>query len=77
MPKMAVAGLCNFWEQKHPLQNIAAIEKIAAPFCDKIICISDAEKQSALNKKICREDKLQVIFNGVDIEDDMSVLIIP
>lgn len=46
-----------------------AIEKIAAPFCDKIICISDAEKQSALDKKICREDKLQVIFNGVDIDD--------
>lgn len=44
------------------------IEKIAAPFCDKIICISDAEKQSALDKKICKEDKLQVIFNGVDIE---------
>ena len=46
----------------------AAIEKIAAPFCDKIICISDAERQSALDKKICSEDKLQVIFNGVDIE---------
>lgn len=45
-----------------------AIEKVAAPFCDKIICISDAEKQSALDKKICREDKLQVVFNGVDIE---------
>ena len=45
-----------------------AIEKLAAPFCDKIICISDAEKQSALDKKICREDKLRVIFNGVDIE---------
>lgn len=45
-----------------------AIERIAAPFCDKIICISDAEKQSALDKKICKEDKLQVIFNGVDIE---------
>ena len=45
-----------------------AIEKIAAPFCEKIVCISDAEKQSALDKKICREDKLQVIFNGVDIE---------
>lgn len=45
-----------------------AIEKMAAPFCDKIICISDAEKQSALDKKICREDKLHVIFNGVDIE---------
>lgn len=45
-----------------------AIEKIAAPFCDKIICISDAEKLSALNNKICKKDKLQVIFNGVDIE---------
>lgn len=45
-----------------------AIEKIAAPFCDKIICISDAEKQSALEKKICKEDKLRVIFNGVDID---------
>ena len=46
-----------------------AIEKLAAPFCDKIICISEAEKRSALDKKICREDKLQVIVNGVDIED--------
>lgn len=45
-----------------------AIEKVAAPFCDKIICISDAEKQSALEKKICKDDKLRVIFNGVDIE---------
>lgn len=44
------------------------IEKMAAPFCDKIICISDAEKQSALDKEICKEEKLQVIFNGVDIE---------
>ena len=44
------------------------IEKIAAPFCDKIICISDAEKQSALDKRICIDEKLQVIFNGVDIE---------
>ena len=46
----------------------AAIEKIAAPFCDKIICISDAEKQSALDKNICKEGKLQVIFNGVDVD---------
>lgn len=46
-----------------------AIERILAPFCDKIICISDAEKKSALYKKICKEEKLQVIFNGVDIEE--------
>ncbi len=45
-----------------------AIEKVAAPFYDKIICISDAEKQSALGKKICKDDKLQVIFNVVDID---------
>ena len=46
----------------------AVIEKMAAPFCDKIICISDAEKRSALDRKICKENKLKVIFNGVDIE---------
>ena len=44
------------------------IERIAAPFCEKIICISEAEKISALDKKICNESKLQVIYNGVDIE---------
>lgn len=36
----------------------AVIEKMAATFCDKIICISDAEKQSALDQKICKEEKL-------------------
>ena len=45
-----------------------AFDKMAAQFCDKIICISEAEKKSALEKKICRENKLHVIFNGVDIE---------
>lgn len=44
------------------------IERVAAPFCDRIICISDAEKQSALDNKICGECKLQVIINGVDID---------
>lgn len=47
----------------------ALIEKIAAPFCDQIICISEAEKQSALDKKICKANKLQVILNGVDVEE--------
>lgn len=45
------------------------IEKIASHFCDRIICISEAEKQSALKNKICKEDKLQVIWNGIDIEE--------
>lgn len=45
----------------------SAIEKFLALLCNKIVCISNAEKRSALERKICRESKLQVIFNGVDI----------
>lgn len=45
-----------------------AIERMAAPFCEKIVCISDAEKKSALDRNICGENKLRVIFNGADIE---------
>lgn len=46
-----------------------AIEKAAAHFCDKIICISEAERISAITKNICRENKLLVIYNGVDVEE--------
>ena len=45
------------------------IEKVAAPFCNKIVCISESEMKSALEKKICKPNKLQVINNGVDIEE--------
>lgn len=44
------------------------MEKIMARFCDAIICISDAEKESAIKKHICKEDKLHVIYNGIDID---------
>lgn len=44
------------------------IERIATPFCGKIICILEFEKQSALEKRIRSEDKLHVIVNGVDIK---------
>lgn len=57
----------NMGSSKRKLYRI--IEKIAAPFCEKIICISQYEKESALKKHICREEKLQVICNGVDIQD--------
>ena len=49
------------------------IEKIAAPFCDKIICISDAEKQSALDKKICKEDRVKV-YGGNNLKPAKSFL---
>ena len=44
-------------------------EKFLANLCDKIICISDAEKESALKENICRLNKLEVIYNGVDLEE--------
>lgn len=44
------------------------LEKLMAHFCDAIICISDAEKESALREKICTERKLHVIYNGIDID---------
>ena len=44
------------------------VEKISVHFCDKIVCISDAEKESALREKICKPSKLQVIYNGIDLE---------
>lgn len=45
------------------------VEKISAQFCDKIVCISDAEKESALREKVCRPSKLQVIYNGIDLDE--------
>lgn len=45
------------------------VEKISAYFCDKIVCISDAERESALREKICKPSKLQVIYNGIDLEE--------
>ena len=46
-----------------------ALEKLMAPFCDEIVCISEAEKNSALERKICKKDKLRVIYNGIDFEE--------
>lgn len=44
------------------------LEKIMSHFCDKIICISDAEKKSALDKKICSEQKIRVILSGIETD---------
>lgn len=43
-----------------------SIEKMLAKKCDKIIAISEQEKKSAIENKICREDKIEVICNGID-----------
>lgn len=44
------------------------IEKILGIITTKIIVISEFEKQSAIKNKICKEEKIELIFNGIDIE---------
>lgn len=42
------------------------IERLLAQCTDKIICISEAERMSALKNKIADNKKLEVILNGID-----------
>lgn len=45
------------------------VERILAPLCMAIIAISDYEKKSAVERKICNPDKIHVIFNGIDFKE--------
>lgn len=56
----------NMQQSTKKKQMYKWVEKISAYFCDQIICISDAERLSALREKICKPNKLQVIYNGID-----------
>jgi glycosyltransferase involved in cell wall biosynthesis len=47
----------------------AMIERVLAPLCTKIVAISDYEKESAVQKHICKPDKIQVICNGIDFDE--------
>lgn len=42
------------------------IEKMLAPLCSRIVCISESEKQAALDANICDPEKLLVIPSGID-----------
>lgn len=59
----------SFNMESRKKSTFIALEKLMAHFCDAIICISEAEKVSALREGICKEDKLHVIENGIDIEE--------
>lgn len=59
----------NMRQSKKKKMIYIEIEKLAAHFCNTIICISDAEKKSALKYKICPQDKLKVIYNGIDFKE--------
>ena len=49
------------------------VERMLAPMTDKIVCISEYEKKSALEHGICKEDKLVVINNGIDFDEFETV----
>lgn len=50
------------------------MEKILAQFTDRIVCISDAERESAIYNNVCRGDKLELIPNGIDIDAVRTVV---
>lgn len=45
------------------------LEKLMSFFCDAIVCISEAEMESAMREHICKQNKLHVIYNGIDIKE--------
>jgi len=47
-------------------------EKIAAKYCSKIICVSNFDRNLALKYKIASEEKLIVIHNGVEINENQK-----
>lgn len=44
-----------------------AIERLLARCTDRIVCISEAEYRSAIDKGVCSEGKLRIIQNGIRI----------
>lgn len=79
-----VARVANVWKKNACVYNphgwsfnmqekkskvFLCVERIMAHFCDLIICISGAEWESAITNKICKEDKLYLIYNGIDFDE--------
>lgn len=57
-----------FNRQKKSDVIFEVIERLLAKCTDRIVCISEAEKQSAITHRITSEDKLMLIPNGIDID---------
>lgn len=45
-------------------------ERIFSKFCQKIICVSNFDKGLALKYSVCDEEKLEVIYNGVETSEN-------
>lgn len=50
------------------LMAFRKMEQIFAHLTDRIVCISEAELKSAMKNHISKEDKLELIPNGIDID---------
>ena len=44
------------------------IEKLAARWCDAILCVSEEHRQGALRARICPASLVQTVLNGIDVE---------
>jgi len=59
-----------FAEDKTALQIILVkfFSRLTAFFCDKIICVSEYDRQIAIKNNITKQNKLITIHNGIDAE---------
>ena len=44
------------------------IERFVSSFADKVVCVSESERQSTLSLKVASEDRLVVINNGINAD---------
>ena len=51
------------------LKLYETVEKLLAPMSDRIVCISEYEREAALAHKICKANKLITINNGIDFDE--------
>jgi len=48
---------------------VRVAERLAGVYCTKIICVSNFVKELALENKIIEENKLAVIYNGIELPE--------
>jgi len=70
VPTLFTAHGWAFTDGTAILRKLHAIifEKIAAPFCERIICVSEKDYQLALRYHIASAQKLLTVHNGVEID---------
>ena len=62
---------------RNVINSYVMIERALAPMTDSIVCISEYEKNSALEHGICTPSKLKVIYNGINLSEVKNVKSIP